>query len=118
MPIARAVSCVVAALLFETSADAQNLLPNPHFDSDLAGWIETVPAATSWSSTGAEAPGFARFSSFHSQSSAALRTCVPVTPGTYYWLEISGLVFPRVPNGFFRLRTLSFPPTWTTFSSE
>ncbi|HEX7707213.1 MAG TPA: hypothetical protein VF701_12210 [Thermoanaerobaculia bacterium] len=70
-------------------AAAQNLLVNPDFDRDLAGWTSVPPSAATWDAPEAAARVVAN------TDQVTLRQCVSVTPGVNHDL----IVRIRVPEG-------------------
>jgi hypothetical protein len=80
---------VLLALALAGPAEAQNLLSNPEFDTDLSDWTSPAPTAPTWDLTdidGAPDSGSARVVNDLSASDTdqvVLEQCVPITPGTY-----------------------------------
>jgi hypothetical protein len=76
MANSRTSALIFAALVFAaSSAHAENILPNPHFDSDLSGWTETNADAVSWSGDGATAPGSVQIQSNDAVGARSTRAC-------------------------------------------
>ena len=82
--MARKIAVLLLVALWPLSVRAQNLLTNPGFDGDLAGWI-TLSGSFSFNAEDADGgpPGSAEGSSSF-EFGAFLRQCVGVMPGTVY----------------------------------
>jgi hypothetical protein len=84
---------VLAWLGGSALAGAQNLLPNPDFDTDLSGWTVNglVPYGAGWPS-GVFTPGAARGLSDTIGEYKTVSACVDVTPSTTYLFGFHGYI--------------------------
>lgn len=91
MPI-RHLAATVLLLLASASAQAQNLLSNPGFDTDLTGWFEgegSQGSVTPQGGDGDTAPGSAQFDAT-ACCTLSISQCLAVDPSTDY--EFGGSV--------------------------
>jgi hypothetical protein len=85
---------IVLLLAAASAAQAENALLNPRFDFDLAGWNQTDPANTSWStddSNGAINSGSVRIDSA-GPVGAAINQCILVVGGQPYDIQVNAKV--------------------------
>ncbi|MCB1036828.1 MAG: hypothetical protein KDD47_23585 [Acidobacteria bacterium] len=90
---------------------AQNLLPNPGFDTDIAGWTSGSSIDLFWEPEDEEdlgGSGSLRAERVGGTSIAVFSSCIPVTPGTVYTfggsLRIPESLAGRTVNAQARLR--------------
>lgn len=88
-PGVAALAGAVLLLLATGFADAQNLVTNPDFDTDLAGWSPSAEGTITWNeldSEGSALSGSARIETDPSPGpgGASLEQCLPVVGGAVY----------------------------------
>jgi hypothetical protein len=90
---------LTAALLSTSAAGAANLIENPGFDDDLAGWIALGATTLEHAATdelGSPVSGSMRLQAqTATQTSVNAATCVPVSPSRFYALGAGA----RIPAG-------------------
>lgn len=96
MPV-RGLPCILGWLLFASHADAQNLLANGDFDTDLSEWMVSGSPTPMWTPTdyaGNAGSGSALIGNADAAANVRLfplRRCVVLTPGPYL-LSAHGLI--------------------------
>lgn len=109
--------CGVLLMLLSVPAAAQNLLTNPDFDTDLAGWTGSEVGSATWHGTDVDdAPdsGSARIVNdlADPQTEAVVMSqCIPIEPGEYQYGGHAFIPGGQAASGSVVMRVLGYSDT-------